>query len=140
MKKTALLFLSVSIFVLGGCNGGKEKPAKQFPKPGAVVAEASMPVEDPLNHFTFSVKIIADSEITSGVYDIDADFGPNYATSKFTMPKGIEDAKPIIRQADTPYTYIIGFKQPGDTTFYEYFEVSSNKKTTQMRYLKSYTF
>jgi hypothetical protein len=113
----------------------------QFPKPGYVVAADSMPIsEDKLNHFTFAVKVIADSSVTSGVYDVDADFGPNFSTGQFTMPKGCESLQPLLRKGSAPYTFVIGFKVKGDTTFYDYFEVSSNRHATKMQYLKAYTF
>ena len=100
-----------------------------------------MPVtDDALNHFTFSIKVIADSDITDGIYDVDADYGPNFAEGKFAMPKGIEDAKPIIRKGSEPYTFIIGFRLPGDTTFNDYFLVSGTKHSTKMEYIKAYTF
>jgi hypothetical protein len=139
MRKNSILFLAASAYSLISCHSNEAKK-KQFPRPGTIVAEASMPVSDPLNHFVFSVAVVADSDILKGVYDVDAAYGPNFAEGKFTMPAGIEDLKPVIRKGNTPYTYVIGFRQPGDTTFYEYFEVTSNKKTTQMRYLKAYTF
>ena len=142
MKKIFFLFLAGSMNFLTGCSSDEQKAeTKHFPKPGTVVAAAQMPVtDDPLNHFIFSVKVIADSNVQSGVYDIDADFGPNFATSQLTMPQGKEDLKPILRKGSEPYTYIIGFTLPGDTTFYEYFEVSSNRQATKMRYLKAYSF
>ena len=138
MRKIALSFIAVAAL---GCHNKEEVRKKQFPKPGAVIASAEMPVtDDELNHFVFSVKVIADSNIASGVYDVDADYGPNYAMGQFTMPKGGEDLVPIIRRGASPYTFVIGFKQPNDTTFYEYFEVKSSRKTTKMQYLKAYTF
>ena len=139
MRKISFLFLTLTLFA-GSCHEDKGK-AKHFPKSGTMVASAEMPVkDDPLNHFIFSVKVIADSNIRSGVYDVDADYGPNFGEGQFTMPQGGEDLKPLIRKGNTPYTFIIGFKVPGDTTFYEYFEVRSDRKTTKMRYLKAYTF
>lgn len=100
-----------------------------------------MPVtDDALNHFTFSIKVIADSDISDGIYDVDADYGPNFGEGKFAMPKGIEDAKPIIRKGGEPYTFIIGFRLPGDTTFNDYFQVSCSKHSTKMEYIKAYTF
>jgi len=105
------------------------------------MASAEMPVtDDQLNHFMFSVKVIADSNVRSGVYDVDADYGPNFAEGQFTMPTGIEDAKPVINKGKEPYTYIIGFQLPNDTTFYEYFQIQSDRKTTKMQYIKAYTF
>jgi hypothetical protein len=143
MKKCLSLFLMFLAVIVSGCGAGSntsEKP-KQFPKPGSLILSAEMPVtDDPLNHFTFSVKVYADSSITSGVYDVDAEYGPNFAQGKFTMPKGGEDFKPIIRKGSEPYSYIIGFRAPGDTTFYDYYLVSSSLKTTKMQYIKAYTF
>ncbi len=143
MKNTILFstVLTALVFTSCGNHDDTEHAKKQFPKPGTIVAEAKMPImEDTINHFTFSVKVVADSEITSGVYDVDADFGPNFGEGKFSMPKGAEDAKPAIRKGTEPYTWIIGFHVPGDTTFYDYFEVSSSKNNTKMQYIKSYTF
>jgi hypothetical protein len=123
------------------CGCGSNKKAKQFPKPGTTMAEAHMPVtEDALNHSVFSVKVIADSNVALGIYDVDADFGANFAEGQFTMPKGCEDAKPVIRKGSKPYTYIVGFKIAGDTTFYDYFQVSSAHSSTKMQYIKAYTF
>lgn len=133
-------FLLLAACALQSCHSEEAKP-KQFPKPGTIVASAEMPVtEEALNHFIFSVKVIADSAITQGVYDVDADFGPNFAEGQLTMPVGGEDFKPVIRKGTEPYTFIIGFTTPGDTVFHEYFEVTSNKKSTKMKYLKAYTF
>ena len=143
MKKVTYLFSTVSVLLFGcGANNGSGlHNEKQFPKPGTTVAEAQMPVtEDKLNHFTFSIKVIADSNIATGVYDVDADYGPNFGEGKFTMPKGIENIKPIIRKGSEPSTFIIGFRLPGDTTFNDYFQVSCSKTQTKMEYIKAYTF
>ena len=144
MKKTALFFTAISSLLLTSCGnigGINGQPQKQFPKPGTTVAEAEMPVtDDALNHFTFSIKVIADSDITSGVYDVDADYGPNFGEGKFTMPKGIEDIKPSVRKGRESGTFIIGFRLPGDTTFNEYFQVTCTKHSTKMEYVKAYTF
>lgn len=137
--KRSLLLLPL---LLAACNNPADTAAtKKMPLPGTVVAEATMPVnDDPLNHFQFSIKVVADSFIDRGVYDVIADYGPNDAKGQFTMPKGGETLTPVIRKGTAPYTYIIGFMMPADTTFYDYFEVSSDKHTTKMDYLKSYTF
>ena len=145
MKKTVLGILSGGIVLLAGCNGatGDGNAGRQLPlaKPGTVMATATMPItEDKLNHFTFSVKVIADSNIAAGVYDVDADYGPNFATSTFTMPKGAEAYQPCMRKGAEPYSYIIGFKIPGDNTFYDYFEVWGSSTTIKMQYIKAYTF
>lgn len=105
------------------------------------MAKDEIPVtSDPLNHFVFSVKVIADSNVANGVYDIDADYGPNYAAGQLVLPEGCKDAKPVIRKGSQPYTFIIGFRLPHDTTFYDYMEVSSSKNQTKMQYIKAYSF
>jgi hypothetical protein len=143
MKKIVVIILFSANF-FSGCSNYKSTPGKTsqpLPKPGTVVTNGEMPVtDDPLNHFTFSVTVIADSEVGNGVYDVNTAFGPNTASGKFTMPKGGESFKPILRAGSQPYTYIIGFKAPGDTAFYDYFEVSSNRHTTKMQYIKTYIY
>jgi len=130
------------VFGFIGCeSSNKSAPAAPFPKPGTTMDSASEPVtEDALNKFMFTVKVIADSSVSKGVYDVDVDFGPNFAEGQFTLPKGGEHFKPAIRKASERYTYIIGFHIPGDTTFYDYFEVTSNRGQTKMQYIKAYTF
>ncbi len=141
MQKTALLAFSISVFALFGCNSSNEDKPAEFPKPGTIVASAVTPVtDDTLNKFIFSIKVIADSNVRSGVYDVDVDYGPNFAEGQFTMPKGGESLKPVIRKNAVANSYIIGFKMAGDTTFYDYFEVSSNKSSTKMQYIKAYSF
>ena len=146
MKKMIISCIAIAMLSWVSCHeptetANKEIKTAPFPKPGTMVASAEVPVaDDHLNHFTFSVKVIADSNITHGVYDVDADYGPNFAEGQFTMPKGGEDLKPIIRKGGAPYTFVIGFRMPGDTTFYDYFEVSSSRATTKMQYLKTYAF
>ena len=138
------MFVAICSLLTMACNNSQNNPgpaAKQFPKPGTIVASDEMPVtEDKLNNFKFSIKIVADSNVKAGVYDVDADFGPNFAEGQFTMPKGGEAFMPVIRKGAAPYTFIVGFKVDGDTTFYDYFEVSSNRNTTKMQYLKAYSF
>jgi len=140
MRKQGFLFIFFSVTFITSCKNNNGA-IKNFPKPGSLIASAEMPVtDDALNKFTFSVKVIADSNVKEGVYDVDVDYGPNFAEGKFTMPKGGEDFRPVVRKGKTPYTYIIGFKIPEDTTFYDYFEVSSSKANTKMQYIKAYTF
>ena len=144
MKKKRALFMAAVALVSAFCscaNKTDEQKPKKFPQPGKTVVEANMPIaEDALNHTIFSVKVIADSDVANGVYDVDADFGPNFGEGKFTMPKGAEDAQPVIRKGDAPYSYIIGFRIAGDTTFYDYFRVSCSKSNTKMEYIKAYSF
>ena len=96
--------------------------------------------EDALNDASFKVEVIADSAIANGVYDVDADFGPGFGEGQFTIPAGIEDATPLIRKGYEPYTYIIGFRLPNDTTFYDYFRVSATKHSIKMEYIRAYSF
>jgi hypothetical protein len=140
MKKNILFFLGFA--ALAACNENKPKSLPvPFPKPGTLITSAEQPItDDPLNKFTYSVKIIADSAVTSGIYDIDVDFGPNFAEGKLTLPKGGEHFTPAIRKGNTGYSYIIGFHVPGDTTFYDYMEVTSSRSNTKMQYIKAYTF
>lgn len=139
MKKCYLiagLFATSSIMA---CNSGSDAPQK--PKPGAIVASAEIPiVEDNLNHATFSVKVAADSNAQPGVYTVMAASGANTAKGQFTLPKKGEDYPIAMRKGDAAYCYVIGFKIPDDTTFYDYFEVRSKNDTIKMRYLKSYSF
>ncbi len=129
--------------LLTACNSSDTavKEPHIFPKPGTVVASAQMPVTgDTLNHFTFSIKVVADSQVAKGVYDVDADYGPNFAGGELTLPKGAEAATPYVRQGNEPNSFIIGFRLAGDTTAYDYYQVSSNGSQTEMRYIKAYTF
>ena len=143
MKISFALLASLSITVLScHTNAGSEQQYKEktFPKPGTVVAADEMPVKDPLNHFTFGIKVIADTAVKQGVYDIHANYEFFTRDDQFIMPKGGEDFRPAIRRDTAPYTYIIGFKVPGDTTFYDYFQVSASKTGMSMKYVKGYTF
>ena len=142
MRKITCLSLAALALLFVACKNSKSSGDEhKVPAPGTVVASAEMPVtDDPLNKFTFSIKVVADSNVAGGVYDVDADYGPNYANGQFTMPKGGESLKPVIRKGNEPYTYIIGFKVAGDTTFYDYFQVSSSKVATKMQYIRAYSF
>ncbi len=112
-----------------------------MPAPGTFITADSMPVtEDKLNKFMFAVSIVADSDIADGVYDVNAHYEYHDADGKFTMPKEIKSARPLIRTGKDPYTYVIGFKIAGDTTFYDYFEVRATESSIRMEYLKAYTF
>jgi len=113
----------------------------QPPAPGTTIDSISEPItDDSLNTFSATVKIIADSNSAAGIYEIETEYGPNYAINKFSLPKGMTNAAPVLRKTDKPFTYIIGFLIPGDTTFNDYYQVSLNKNTTQMQYIKSYYF
>ena len=109
------------------------------PPAGAVVTADSMPVtDDPLNHFTFTVKIKTNEYSNKGTYSIDAAYGPNTADGMFTMPRGGGHLKPILQKGKTPYTYIIGFEY--QHKFYEYYRVTGSKATIEIKNIKAYTF
>jgi hypothetical protein len=143
MKRIHLIISMIIIVAFAtSCGNHSDTPkasAKKYPKPGTIIDSAETPItNDPLNHFIFSVKVVADSNVSSGVYDVDVDYGLNFAEGQFTMPKGGEDLTPLIRKDNTGF--IIGFRVPNDTTFYDYFEVRASKKTTKMQYIKAYSF
>jgi hypothetical protein len=139
-----VLFALPAILLFSACGSHSGDPAakpKNFPKPGTIVAKAEEHItEDKLNDFTYKIAIVADSNITSGMYDVDVDFGPNFAEGQLAMPKGAEDLRPELRKGTEPYTYIIGFHIAGDTTFYDYYKVSSSRNNTKMEYIKAYSF
>ena len=138
---TALVGATVAV----GCKSNSSDNYVQ-PKPGVVVDSMAMPVEGDINHAVFSVAIVVDSDqMRAGLYDVRAAFGESVAEGKFSMPKGGEKNKPIVRKAKEPFRYVVGFKVPDDTTFYEYFEVQAQRSPgvatiIGMKYLKSYSF
>lgn len=137
MKRISLLLATACLIA---CNNEK-KAEEVLAAPGTVIAKAELPAEgDPLNHFKFGIVVKADSEVAKGVYDVDVNWGPSIAQSKFTMPKGGENLKPILRQGAKPNTFLIGFKAGKDTAFNEYFEVSGSTQGIKMIYTKAYSF
>ncbi len=143
MKKIVASLCFATGFLVSGCGDGNgSKSAEKFtlPAPGTVIDSAGMKIKDPLNDFVFTVTLLADSLVKDGVYDVRAAYGYDVAEGRFTMPKGLERYRLAIRKSDTPYTYVIGFLTPKDTTFYEYFEVRGKKNAIGMQYLKAYTF
>lgn len=143
MKNHFLLYSSLILLLASGC---KNDPTDNYvpPKPGTVVDSMAMPVENKtgeLNHAVFSVAIVVDSDVVQpGIYDVRAAYGNNTADGKFSMPHGGEKYKPVIKKAAEPYRYVVGFRIPKDTTFYEYFEVTAQQTAIGMKYIKSYTF
>jgi hypothetical protein len=143
---SVVLFLCIALIA---CSNSNTSPSgtpttDQYtpPPPGNIVAYASMPVvDDPLNHFTFSVKVITDNKTaTYGTYAVIASFGPDEASATLTMPHGGAHLKPLIRKGLGNYAYIIGFKFGRDSAFYDYFQVTGSKTTIKMAYLKGYNF
>jgi len=109
------------------------------PPPGTVVAADSIAVtNDPLNHFTFTVKIVTNEYSSKGTYAIQAAFGPNNADGMFTMPKGGGNLKPILHKGKEPYTYIIGFEYR--KKFYDYYSVAGSKVAIEIKNIQAYSF
>ena len=137
----ALLITIIFCSCSGTSGSSSNKDSHGMPLPGTVIDSMRETVlDDTLNHTVCTVKVIADSLIDRGVYDVEASYGPNTASGKFTMPKGGEDLLPVLKKGKMPCSFIIGFKVAKDTTFYEYFEVISTRTATRMEYLKGYTF
>jgi len=132
--------LALSALLLSSSCGNTDH-AKKTVLPGTIVAEASEPITaDTLNKFTYSIRVIADSSGARGGYKVESAYGPNIASSKFTMPKGIEDNVPMLRKGPGACHYIVGFKLPDDTTFYTYYDILATSTTTKMAYINSYSF
>lgn len=111
-------------------------------KPDIVIAADSMPVkEEQLNDFYFAVKLQT-TEYTAnyGTYKVVAHWGHNNATTEFSMPKGGEDLKPVLKRGTEPYTYDIGFYYKDEPEFYDYYRVSGDNGDIKMKYLKAYSF
>lgn len=141
MNKRHLLYCFFGALLAASCNSDATKKENHIlPLPGAIITQDSIPISGDINHFYYSVKVVADSLIADGVYKVVANYGPNVATGQFTMPIGGSNLVPILKLGTAPYTFVIGFKVDSDTTFYDYFEVSSTIENTQMKYLKSYSF
>ena len=144
MNKLTLLVLTLVVVTLSGCSNSttdKNKAAFELPKPGTVIDSLGVKIiEDKLNDSHFSVVVLADSNVKGGIYDVRATYGFDIAEGSFTMPNGLESYKLVLKKGDAPYTFVIGFKVPKDTTFYEYFEVSGKKNSIGMQYLKAYIF
>jgi hypothetical protein len=144
MKNTTLMYLLLVLYcLLGACDTTDGNSSSNWlpPAPGKVIDSLSEPVtDDTLNKFTATIKIVADSNVASGVYEIETEFGPNLAINKFSLPKGMTNGTPKLKKTNEKHTYIIGFLLPDDTTFYDYYQVSFDKQTTKMQYIKSYYY
>lgn len=146
MKKTDRLLFILICILAAGCQGshrtGKDTQRTHVSLlPGTVIAKDSMPVkEDKLNNFTFGITVSADSDVANGVYNIKVNYEYHTEQGQFTMPEEIKNVRPLLRRADQPYTYIIGFKITGDTTFYDYYQVKATSSSIRMEYIKGYTF
>lgn len=145
MKRLILSSLLLAT-VFAACNNNKDTYVP--PQPGVVVDSMAMPAEGG-GKAIFAVAIVVDSDkIRPGLYDVRALYDTLRAEGKFSMPKGGEKYKPEVRKGKDPFQFIVGFRVPGDTTFYEYFEAVAQRSkegnerhtTIGMKYLKSYSF
>lgn len=139
---------ALAILALSSCDnaaGSKTTEATETVaediQPGKLMAADSMDVnEDELNNSTFAVQVISTEHSGHyGVYKVAAHYGHNEATSEFTMPRGGEQLKPVIKKSSQPYTYDIGFYYNGEPDFYDYYEVSANRGEIKMKYKKAYS-
>ena len=142
MKKFLLPSGIVYVLLAAACGHANDAAKKSFdlPAPGTPFAAAQMPVKGSLNNAQFGVRVSADSLVKDGVYDVCAYYGFDTANGKFSMPKGLEHYKLELKTGSAPYTYVVGFRVPKDTAFYDYFEISADHNTIGMKYLKAYTF
>jgi len=120
-------------------NGGSNENYS-VPQPGSVVTKAVTETNDQLNHFTFSVFVKAGGQSNRGIYEVLAVYGHDTATGQFTMPRGGEHLRPLLRKGDEPSTFIVGFHYGGDTAFYDYYKVSGTHGAISMQYMKGYSF
>lgn len=137
----AILLLSCS--APSGKNGSGDVGSSTYtpPAPGTIVATQSVPVvEDQLNQSNYRVTVQATDRSSKGTYNVNVVFGNNTAQSEFTMPRGGETLKPLMRKGEEPYTFIIGFRSEDDDTFYDYYQVSASRGMIEMKYLKAYSF
>jgi hypothetical protein len=131
---------ALTAIVFAACNGSANDEQAGTLKPGTVVAHDEYAIkEDTLNNAMHTIKVVADSAVDKGIYGIDVSYGKNFAHGGFTMPKGGERLRPLIRRG-TGHTYIVGFRMKDDTTFYDYVEVTSNRENTRIQYINSYSF
>jgi len=139
MKKI-LFVLALGATMLAACGGGGYDNPRLTLKPGALIDKQEMPVKGAQGG-VYRVTLTADSLISTGVYSVNAIYGNDTANGRFTMPKEVEHFKLKMVVCDSlPYTYIIGFMLPKDTTFYDYFQVTGSHNQISMNYTKAYSF
>lgn len=144
MKKLLPILLTV-LCTLAACrqNAGDPQHAEEIaytpPAAGTVVAKAATETDDELNHFTFSVLVTTGSMSDKGVYNVVAVYGHDTAQGQFTMPKGGERLKPLLRQSE-PSVFMVGFRYGNDTSFNDYYEISGRRGMIGMQYVKAYSF
>ena len=135
MRNSASVIVFLGLFACGRPAENEKTAAPEWaPPPGSMIAADSMRVsEEVLNKFWFSVRINAGDAQSSrgGDYNIHAGFGNAVADGQFSMPRGGEHLRPILRR-DTGYSFVIGFIPGaafgGDTIFHAYYRVSGSRR------------
>lgn len=115
-----------------------EEVVKTQPAGTLLAADSMRFTEDKLNNFYFAVKLKTTEYSSKGTYAVEASVGPKEAASKFTMPRGGEEVVPVLKKGNEPFTYIIGFYYNNSNTFYDYYMISADANTIQMKYTKAY--
>lgn len=88
----------------------------------------------------FIVRVKTTEHTHKGTYEIDATWGANANNMQFSMPRGAEDAIPVLRRDIQPYSYIIGFYYGDDTAFNDYYSIKGGKEGLNAKYVKAYLF
>lgn len=139
----------IVVMLLGACNNAAnnaevlnystENETKnlfsELPVNSIIAADSTPVTEDKLNHFYFSVRIKTTDKTKYGTYLIEAVYGANTAESEFTLPKGGEYLKPVLKKGSKPYSYIVGFFF--QNKFHEYYEVKGGKSIISINPLKA---
>ena len=142
-----VLLLAWGLVLLG--TGCADKNLPPHPAPGTIVASQENPIEGAKDHGVYKVVVKADS--LDAVYDVCAVYGHDTANGRFIMPKGIGAYTIVLKKGKTN-EYVVGFTEPKDTAFNDYFQVMVEhgayvngdamgmQSTISMNYLKAYTY
>lgn len=150
-----MLILLTSLLFFACKNNTQEQSSlntKKALKKGSVVIAAdtvlsgdSILVEQ-LNHFYFSVYVIANGNSDMGEYKIRGVWGNNKGETQLKMPEGLEYVKPILKKLPDDkskpqlHQFMLGFKTKDDTSFHEYYLISGDHGDIKMKYVKAYVF
>lgn len=139
-----LILLGFTSILLWSCNQNPlaENKTTEYTAPaaGTVIDADSMDVSDALNKLQFKVVVKSTGRSNKGTYDVFAQYGYDTVATQFTMPKGGEHFKPLLKKDKANTSFTIGFNQGDDTTFYEYYLINGDKGQMEMKYLKAYSF
>jgi len=153
MKRLTLILLACILF---SC---KSNPSQQktinktvASKHGSVAVAADTVLfgdsilVDQLNHFYFSVYVIANGNSDMGEYKIRGMWGINKGETLLKMPEGLEHAQPVLRRISDDksqpklHQFMLGFKTKDDTSFHEYYLITGDHGEIKMKYVKAYVF